>query len=233
MSNGHHPSIGRIDLAHIPLQTLSQYYPDVFEKIQNYDTFAIVRDPFKRFSSSLFQWLSMHRASDVRSVPVQELAEATDEAIKRLENFKSDDTLSYEFIHFQSQLSYLDLEGHRVVKHVFDMADLSGFYATVNECLGGVWPDTVSLSQKQIGTATFYRSHTARAVGTMLGPKGMAKIANILPESVKRQVRRIVFEPKADRFRDIIESDRVVNFVKHYYAQDITLYEEVRAGNSV
>src|ERR1700756_1678559 len=54
---GEHPDLGKIHYAHIPLQFLSAAFPDAFDKVSRYKSFALLRDPFDRFASATFQRL--------------------------------------------------------------------------------------------------------------------------------------------------------------------------------
>src|SRR5690554_2986132 len=64
ISKGFHTEIGELDMAHIPLPVLKRFFPEPYEKVRTYESFAIVRDPFQRFSSSLFQRLMMFGAEN-------------------------------------------------------------------------------------------------------------------------------------------------------------------------
>lgn len=231
-SDGVVPGIGRVDLAHLPLGLLREHFPDVFAKVRDYETFAILRDPFKRFSSSLFQRLSMYGGGDARSASSEQLVATVDAAIGVLEGFGPDAVLPYDFIHFQPQVSYIDLDGTRVVGHVYDIDDLAAFFTAVDAQLGGVFADPAALTGKRAGAASFYRSPAVRGVAGLLGPRTVMRLAGAVPESLKRPLRRMVFESKADRFIEIIASERVTGFIREFYARDITLYDAVRGAGS-
>lgn len=228
-SGGVVPGIGRVDLAHLPLAALREHFPDAFAKVRDYEAFAIIRDPFKRFSSSLFQRLSMYGGGDVRSASSEQLLAKVDEAIGQLEGFGPDAVLPYDFIHFQQQISYLDLDGARLVDHVFDIDDLAAFFTAVDAQLGGVFDDPAALAGKRAGAANFYRSHAVRSVAGLLGPGTVMRLAGAVPDRLKRPLRRMMFETKADRFGESIASDRVSSFIRDFYARDIALYDAVHS----
>jgi len=53
------PTHGIIDHGHIPLFTLKELYPVSFDQVCSYESFAIVRNPFDRFFSSVQQKMRM------------------------------------------------------------------------------------------------------------------------------------------------------------------------------
>ena len=46
----------RVDKAHIPLEDLERGYPETYDKLRAYWTFAIVRNPYPRAVSSFVEW---------------------------------------------------------------------------------------------------------------------------------------------------------------------------------
>ena len=136
VSKGFHPEIGEIDMAHIPLLILKRFFPEHYEKVLTYESFAIVRDPFQRFSSSLYQRLMMFSAENVRALSVRDLEAASEDAISVLEENINSDLMPYGFIHFQPQHTYLKCDGAQIVRNVFDISDLASFFTAAGAQLG-------------------------------------------------------------------------------------------------
>jgi hypothetical protein len=228
VTNGHHPGVGWIDMAHIPLATLKTHFPDVFDKVRTYESFAIVRDPFRRFSSSLFQRLKMYGQDKVSSLSVRELETATESAMEFLDQHRGDSLLPHDYIHFQPQYSYLVSDGERIVRNIYDIVDLAAFYSAVGRQMGAVIGDAESLATQRIGVARFHRSPLTRALDSLLTPDIRKMLTPVLPEALKKTIKGVLYQDKDTRFRKIVESQGVVDFIERFYADDIALYDAVR-----
>lgn len=56
-----HPEFGVFDYNHIPLHVLHYFFLTEYEKVRAYYSFAILRDPFARFPSSVNMRLVLHK----------------------------------------------------------------------------------------------------------------------------------------------------------------------------
>ena len=228
VTEGQHPKIGRIDMAHIPLQTLKYYYPDDFEKVQSYQSTAIVRDPFQRFSSSLYQHLKMYGQGEPSNFSARELEQASYEALDYLGKYLDGSLLPYDLIHFQPQHCYIMADDKRVVKHIFEIGDIAKLFAVAGKQLGEVVGDGENSATRNDGKAVFYRSTLAHAVDHGLSSNIRSLLAQILPKPFKTAAKRLLFVEKDVRFRKVMDSQRVIDFIEEYYAEDILLHRAIQ-----
>lgn len=231
VSKGFHPEIGQIDMAHIPLPVLKRFFPEHYEKVRTYESFAIVRDPFQRFSSSLYQRLRMFSAENVRALSVRDLEAASEDAISVLEENTNSDLMPYGFIHFQPQHTYLRCDGVQIVRNVFDISDLAEFFAAAGAQLGVAIEDVETAATDRVGAAKFYRSPTAEKIRNILTPRMRRALMSALPKGVSRLGSRLLYEEKDNRFRQILQSQRAIDFVEKFYAADIALYNALSRVN--
>jgi hypothetical protein len=227
VSNGSHPEIGNLDMAHIPLLILKKYFPDTYKKIKTYEAFAIVRDPYQRFTSSLFQRLMMYGEGSARNLSVKALETATDEAIAFLELNADASMMPHDYIHFQPQHTYVQCDGQQIVQHIFEISDLAKFYTDAGARLGTTIEKTETLAAERIGAAKFYRSPTSRVAGQLLTPSIRRAIISVLPQRSVRAASKLLYEGKDTRFRKIADSPRIIKFIETFYAEDIALHQSI------
>lgn len=232
VSKRFHPEIGNLDMAHIPLSILKEYFPDIYKKVCTYEAFAIVRDPYQRFTSSLFQRLTMYGEESARNLSVKALESATDEAIAFLELNADVSVMPHEFIHFQPQHTYVQCDGQQIVQHIFDISDLAKFYTDAGARLGTTIEKIETLAAERIGAAKFYRSPASRVAGQLLTPSIRRAIISVLPKRSVRAASKLLYEDKDTRFHKIAHSPRVINFIETFYAEDIALHQSVSRARS-
>ncbi len=111
-----HPELGFVDYSHLPLQTLREHFPETFEEVRSYRSFALVREPQARFLSAVRQ-----RIGEFRRVPEPEITPAMvlREAEAVIEHLAGNPhTLDAQYIHFRRQADYVFCGPEQVVRHV-------------------------------------------------------------------------------------------------------------------
>jgi len=73
-----HPELGVLDYVHIPLFTLRDYFPQEYAKVAEYWSFSVVRDPYKRFPSSLTQLFRMYADERIEEKSTREIRAKVD-----------------------------------------------------------------------------------------------------------------------------------------------------------
>jgi hypothetical protein len=223
-----HPTLGRIDTGHLPLALLQEHYPEALERIRAYHSFAVLRDPFRRFSSSLYQRLAMYGEKPVKQLSVGEMGHALDEAMLFLDRNRRLACLPYDYIHFQNQRSYVELEGRRVIDALYATDSIGKLLKDIGRLVGQDLVDEANRESPHIGKAVMYRSGLAQFIGGAVRP--MAGAAHrMLPEPIKDRIRDFMYVPSEQRNREVFDTARVRDFVADYYADDIRLYQSIRS----
>lgn len=106
------PTHGIVDHHHIPLFTLRELFPDSFEQVCEFESFAIIRNPFDRFFSSVQQKMrsDLHRSNQVpRPFTETEIVREIQEVVAYLSALPADSPhqLPHNYIHFQRQVDYI------------------------------------------------------------------------------------------------------------------------------
>src|SRR6185503_15431882 len=55
------PDGGRQHLHHLPLAVVKRHLPEIFTRIERYESYAVLREPRERFASALLQYLRSFR----------------------------------------------------------------------------------------------------------------------------------------------------------------------------
>lgn len=211
-------NMGKIDTTHIPAFILSDLFPKVFEKITEYQTFALVRDPHSRFISSLAQYCRMFEGRNFSQLSNKD-RHAT--AIKICEILEaSGPFLPHDLIHFQRQIDYTHYEGKPWVKNVFLIHDreriVEFFLATFGYVLD---------VNDRSATTMVYRSE---AIGQGIAwAKQKIDLAGLLPDFIKPFIRRIAYEKGAEVLQKQLITGDVENFINHFYKDDFFLVRSV------
>lgn len=216
-----HPVLGRLDYTHIPLDILQEYWPDVYQKICEYHSIAIMRDPFERFGSALRQTLHFHQRrhlSEMTHDEVRTVALGTIEALERKDN-----ALNPTLIHFLPQVRYVFNGSKKIVSHVYDIRNLNDFYKDVTRFVGHEFNATLranrnlsfrhnSLIRPAYAINEFLRKHAPKRVH----------------DSMKQALIPLLTHNQSAAMRVGLNDDPDVQaFVRYHYAEDITLYRSL------
>ena len=144
-----HGQLGLLDYVHIPLSIIREYFPAEYERLLAYQSFAVIRDPFERFPSSLAQHIRMYKKEDLRRLKDKDLEKEIDEVI----NYLSDVDINTDptFIHFEKQISFVDLDNEPVVKNVYRIDDIGLLLSDIGQLVNAnaTVPVDEPLPQKQ------------------------------------------------------------------------------------
>ena len=224
-----HSEVGFLDYAHIPLFMIKEHFPEEFEKINNYWSFSIVRDPYKRFSSSISQRLKRYGDMSIEELSNKELRNSVDEVINYLQKNKENNfMLPPEFIHFQKQVDYIFLDRKRIVDTVVPIQNLDllqrEFYLRTGEEI-----EFSSIGRKVNRQIPLMRNNLLRKIIELTRPVTNLVTMN-MSEKTKDWIRSFVYVSRDKRFNDVFESVYVKNFIEDYYKEDIDLLEEIKTS---
>lgn len=116
---GNHPVLGRIDFGHIPLTVLAEHFPDHYRLLVDYDSFAVVRDPFDRFFSALRQSIWTYERRPLTLIPPEEQREYALRFLDMLE--REIDAPSHKLIFFARQTDFVFRGDEKIVDYVFPL----------------------------------------------------------------------------------------------------------------
>lgn len=224
-----HEALGEIDYGHIPLFTLRDFFNDDFETVKTLSSFAIIRDPFDRFASSVSQRLKMYNSHSIFELGPKEFRSVIQENIDFLSDQpKFEHLLPVEYAHFQKQIDYLYVNGEKIVKSIYPADDLYQMFTHI---------------EKITGEKLDFRSHrgnTVRTEGktrvirndTLKWVVKLARLLNLnkyISSNLKHKLLHPISLPRNERMQSIFSEPYVQDFIKNYYREDIALYKKSKS----
>jgi hypothetical protein len=220
-----HHSLGPIDSYHIPLSVLREHFPEEFDRILHYEVFALVRDPYSRFPSSLSQHLRMHgrKAFHYWEMSRDELRREAGKAVEYLSGRQGDRILPPHYIHFQKQRTYIFDRGRKLVGRVYSTDNVRRLFSDIEALTGhngriSIEDDFNSVTNRSV----VYRNAVVKHIVSFVRP--LFAETRLLSERQKQFFRDIAYIPRDSKYKDVFESEYIRSFIEDYYKEDIELY---------
>jgi hypothetical protein len=213
---GRHPHMGDVHFAHLPLAFLRAHYPTEFDKLTQYHSFALTRDPRSRFVSALLQRLREFRG--VRDLNLDRTV-IVNEAHHVIEWLTGRGVFSdLEYIHFSRQADYVRLDGVPVVANVYAVETLEAFAAALNR-LCGVTVDPQRRENKNLASdnRVLAALHLAKPVYSRLTSWQFR-------ERLLLFLRRATLGDSASLDARVLRDRKTARFVEDFYAEDEALH---------
>jgi len=216
-----HPDLGLIFNDHVPLPFLRTYYPDEFNKLLSYDSFALVRDPHDRFASAIFQRIeAFGGVTRLRITKHHALAEAQSvmEWLKARDKF-----CDAEYILFSRQTDYIMLDGEQVIHHVYLMDDMQQFADHLERVTGMQFDADIKYNVN-------YASGQSKLFAFLyqFKPIYSRMTSWSFREKILRQLQRLKLVDSQPLYEEFRHHPVIREFVETYYAEDFGLVEAAR-----
>ncbi len=222
-----HDLLGSVDFAHLPLQALQQHFPRDFALLRSYRTFALIRDPMKRFTSSLHEYLLWNMGEDLAGLPDADVSRVIREVIEKL-NFQDEDKpiLDPTLIHFSRQSDFVELSGERIVIDLYPIERLDEMLNEIGNLVGK------KISSRPINQRIQYRSEHLQTASEAI----QWALRSIIPESIWRPMFNLARKAmigtrlvKLDNEKPFQQTfgPEVEEFVRHFYRRDFEIYHEL------
>lgn len=225
---GIHPSIGQLDFVHIPLFVLNEHFHAEFEVLKEYWSIAVIRNPYSRFASSVTQHMNMYSAQPIQMRSRGDIQTAIETSIRYLSRQpEGPHLLASEFIHFQKQVDFINLDGERVINKLYLVNEIDDLLTDVGIRFGkSLIEPTLDSGRVSENRSFVYRNNLLHRVLETSRPVA-TYFANFLPESVKENIRSLVYVPRDQRMNDLFQTEQVRDFIQEYYAGDIAVYDRL------
>jgi len=216
---GFHEQVGVvIHYSHIPLFHLREHFREAFDKVDQYSSYAIIRDPRVRFVSAVLQRMRTFKliphSHISRKLIIANALEAIDWLSQR--KFFAD----YEFIHFAPQSWFLFLDQRQVVKHLFEIDRADELIRVFSQQYGITIVDPGS------------RKNVSRIVGSPLLRRMQAALMPVYrpllsdrasKSAVRAMIALGVIVPAEKLYDAVLEHKDIAAFITSYYADDFAL----------
>ncbi len=202
---------------HLTMPVYAKRYPDVFEKLRDFDVYAISRDPYARFRSALAEYSRMSERGELSQLSPGDLRAFIGRV---MDDLKAGRTGEINMIFFRPQAEYLALDGEMIADRVFDIRALGRFAGEVGEKYG-LRIDTEENRRK---TPHYDR----RMMGRIAGLKRVAE--RVLPAPllglVKSGVQRAIQRDGDPLLEKTLEHLGAKEFARDHYKDDYEIREK-------
>lgn len=214
-----HPTLGKIDVMHLPLDVLRDHFPDVFEKLQATHSYALTRDPYDRFRSSVSEYLKTYYDKRLSDFSTAELEDALGEIMEALTD--PPPLLPLRYVHFTPQDRYVHLDGEEMISRRYALENIDLFFEDLGRRMGAQFDASSRANQDFAFRFKKSERWLWRANQTL---------KDILPygayQGIKQRVKPLLVREKPPATDDIFTTARIRNFVETAYATDIALHKE-------
>jgi len=226
---GELPGIGRFHSWHIPLFILREHFPEHYQKIAEYESYALLRNPHARFSSSVFQYFKEFRSSPLYALPKNKAKKEVYEIIRVLREKEEENIsfLPYEYVHFQRQVDYIYDQGERVIDNIYTINDVEELLADIHRKIGGhMLPDGEEAVRK-INQSIAYRNSAIRIFLEVIKPFAGPAWRSLVPVNARIRIKESLVIPENKRTDWIFDDGMVIDFVERYYREDIKMVKNI------
>lgn len=223
-----HESLGLLDYVHIPIQTLEQYFPSLYAKVENYYSIAILRDPYKRFASSVTQRLKMYHKKHIKDCSVEEIKKEIEHCINHLRANEDKAVLDARYIHFQSQSSFLyNSQGEPVINKCYLLEDIGKCELDIRDEFNLTDNHSEGLPVHS-NKSVVYRSAFIKLIYNAIKPLVSPIIKPLISDKTLTKLREVVYVSRENKLNRVFELREVKDFIADYYRQDIDLYQSLK-----
>lgn len=216
---------GKVHETHMPLFFIEHCYPDLFNKLVDYDVIAILRDPYDRFLSSVNQRLREFKGFAQSQISDSVIIEESRSVASKIQS-EPDCVYDLEFMHFIPQNDFIQIRELSVVDRLFDFKNLN---------------DLVTFFQSEYnidinlgGSATLYNA-TVDIKFSFLKPlvKVVRPLIAKVPKSAQDSLRDLLIRLKVygrsnmSRSPESILPADVLDFIESFYKADIASYKDL------
>jgi hypothetical protein len=220
-----HPTLGRADLAHLPLSVLAAEFPQEFDKIRRYWSFAILREPGLRFASALAQRLRMYSGSAIQK---QSIGRIKDEIMRTVDYLGSRlpdaGLLPPEWVHFQPQMDFVYHDGASQINRLYRIDEMDKLHADLAIRIPSlVLPNYLEKTENR---SDVHRNEVLRILIEGTRP-ATQKFRTVLPSGLRSYLRHKVYVPRDARFSKLFQTLQVRDFLSKAYQADFVLWKDV------
>ncbi|HEX4080051.1 MAG TPA: sulfotransferase family 2 domain-containing protein [Rhizomicrobium sp.] len=217
---GIHPELGQVDLSHLPLSTLRDFFPGEFEKLNAYRSFAVVRNPYTRFLSAVLQHVQEFEKATYDELHFASVASRASQIADRLE---AGEGRRPEFVHFTRQSDFVAIDGRRVVPNLFAFEDIAPFALALQNEFGMAFDVTQRLNKSLVQDRA-----PLRVMRRAIGPTYRRVVSEGVRNRINRAINkaRIIKTPEA-LYEKLLGRRELRGFIEEYYADDLALHRSL------
>ena len=197
----------------------------MFEKLCTSHSYALTRDPYDRFRSSVSEYLKTYYHKRLSDFGEAELEDAIGEIMQAVAS--PPPLLPLRYVHFTPQVRYINFNGEEMISSRYALKNIAGFFEDLGKRMGAQFDATSRANQDFAFRFKGSERWLWRANQAMKG---------VLPygayQDVKRRVKPLLVRKKPVVVDDIFASSQVRDFIRTTYATDIALHQQSRRATS-
>ncbi|MDU8928292.1 sulfotransferase family 2 domain-containing protein [Alisedimentitalea sp. MJ-SS2] len=229
-SVANHPLLGRLDYAHIPLAVLRDYFPEDFDRVIKYRSFALIRDPHFRFPSSLHERFVQRSNTPLDLHDRVDVAREVDKVMASLARHPQSEPISDpDLIHFSRQCDYIFLSGKQIVDSPHTVAEIRSMLNEISDLIGKPIRLRESRNRRDRISSTKVENLTrivTRPIETVL-PRRFWKP---MYKPIKTAFYATgLLRPGGNPLADYPNAAEIDAFIKEFYAADIAFFRQLEA----
>ena len=190
---------GMVDHVHIPLSVLKVSFPEIFQKLKTYKSFALMRDPVDRFGSALGQWLKNVKHQRILELEPDAIVTSANSVIEKI--LEEPHTTVPSLVHFRRQEDFIMLDGVQMVKRLYRVEHLDQLSSAIQTY--------IDIDIGEIGhanRAVLYRSNLIRVTLGKVRPI-LSPIWKTAPPWMKSWLFHMLLQPPSEKIAKIRGTD--------------------------
>lgn len=220
-----HPALGAVHLAHLPLWAVRDHYPEQFKKLQEFQSFAICREPHERFQSAVHESLGerLYGKSD------KERKKIAIKAALRIINTlsRSSRLVNKNQCIYIPQSHFIYLDGHQFIRNLYKIEDTYLLIREISSISGKKMQENIRHNQ----TLSFRIKSSESFLRRLSGGT-----RRVLPEGayvrLKKMGQRLAVRNVPESALFLKENDDIRQFVESFYKDDFLIYEKLNSDAS-
>ena len=206
---------------HLPLWALAKYFPGYFDRICEYSSFAVVRDPYERFASATIQHCREFLGQTNAELAGKRMITAARKVVQDLQG--SPTWLDSRYVHFIPQHQYVFHDDRRIVGEL----DLIGQFDRLNGFLESKGLNQIAIKVRKNPTVEPATEAVALVLNSL---KPIYR--RVLPEGIKKglwqkMIDMGVYTSRHDAGEWVRKDAELSEFVRTVYAKDFQLFDTV------
>lgn len=212
------PGVGRVHLAHLPIRTIQEHFPEVYQILLTCQVFALCRDPFARFRSSVSQHFKLYKSISIATLDEADLKTRILDLIDEITG--SPGVLPVKLNHFVRQTDMLNDE---MDTSLFALEGIADLIEVISDRTG-----IPMRHDRKDNETILLRDERLRKPLSRIAVGLEKKLPATVYQSLQTFAKRALQKPIPKTTEDVFRNHEISGFVEQHYADDIELYRSVR-----
>lgn len=212
-----HPQLGDVHLAHLTLADLAAFYPESFDRVANYRSMAIIRDPIARFYSAIFQRLREFEGIAQSAITTEMVVADARRVVAYLDG--APERLDLRHVHFNRQSDFIEWDGARIVHDLFAVDDMPAIARHIHAVVG------IEIGEDRRNATTELRIGGFKRVQKLLRAPYVRLISTERRKRIREKMTAAGLYKPLEHRQFVQPGSAIDRFIRDYYARDFAIFE--------